>query len=312
MNARILEEWENLRNEGRNEIEIILERVDDDNRAVTAQAAYEGLRYLSELDENWSDYETPEWFHGTRSVNIPDILENGLIPGSDNASSTGEVINHDKVCLGRFGLALNYAREGTPEPEKIQTHVDQAYEIGIVNNDSNNAPDISTEEGREKFSSDAKDVKWRVGNPLPGAVENFEAIAEANESDPIVIGVKREMMEPEPKHIDEYEDMTELELYNQTKRTTEISTDYVIPGNMHIFVPHVKLESYREDYGDQANILSIEAMRMKLDHDNRENHQQNGTVNYRGVWNPDTEFFLTLESDSEPYNQSALIPDSPK
>lgn len=190
--------------------------------------------------------------------------------------------------------------------------MDRAYENGIVEHDKNNAPDISTQEGREEFFSDTEDTFWSIWNPLPKAVENYEEIVEAAESDPIVIGVTGEMMEPVPEKAEEYKHKNEIELSSENRGLTEMRTSEVTSENMYVFVPHEDLDSYREEYGDRARILSIEAMQMKLDHENRVIYQEEGTLDYRGVWNSNTEYPFTIESNSRQYNPSTLVPDAPE
>lgn len=76
-------------------------------------------------------------------------------------------------------------------------------------------------------------------------------------------------------------------------------------------MPHDRLDHHRSEYGDRAEILSIEAMQTKRDHENWDSYEENGVLEYNGVWNRDTEYLLTHQADIVEHNKSTLIPDAP-
>jgi len=288
----------------------ILEEVKEDTRTITAESASKGLAYLRELEENWSHYDEVDWFHGTKSINIEQILEEGLIPGEDNESATGERTDHGEVCLGPFTVALSYAKNGTARPDQVQAYVEQAYDVYL--GEDEDIPDITTVAGREEFSEDTENINWWGGwNALPKAVENYKEIVEASKSDPIIVGTNTDGMVNPDEDAYERKGIKDSEIYSNDEISGdwfEVGADSVNPEDISIFVPHEKLDDYRDEYGDRATILSIEAMQMKVDNKNQDFYEEHGTIRYDEVWNPEGEYAFALGSELGPYASSPLIP----
>jgi len=300
-----------LQDSEHDEIQGMLEQVADDNRSITEDTAVRGLHYMDELERNWEAYKAAEdgFFHGTKTANIEPIVENGLTPGSENTSKTGERMEDDEVCLAKFGLALNYALGGTPRPEQVQYHAQEGWNHMVGRDDE--CPDITTEQGRRRFLTEAEDCHWGMLHPILTAVENYEALKKTSRSDPMVVGATEEMLDPVPESAEAFREKTEQELYKETKGFPEIRTDRVESSEFHIFMPHDRLDHHRSEYGDRAEILSIEAMQTKRDHENWDSYEENGVLEYNGVWNRDTEYLLTHQADIVEHNKSTLIPDAP-
>lgn len=290
-----------------------LESFEEDDHTITQDLASDGLEYLRELDQNWDAYDQPELFHGTRSTNLDEILDEGLIPGENNNSGTGERSDHHRVCFGRLPIALNYAIHGTPEPEDIQKYAERAYN-DILGRDKD-TPDISRPEGRERFSEDTEEISfWNLYSPLPNAVENYEEILESKKSDPVVLGAETELIEGLDRRFSDLENMSDSEIHNRTSPgLPEAFGDEIEPENLTIFVPHSKLEDYREDRSDQATVLSIEAMQMKHDYGNREFYKEHGTIEYDNIWNPESDIPFVFDSEiGGAYSASPIIPSTSK
>ncbi len=291
----------------------ILESFEEDSRTITQDLASDGLEYLRELDQNWDAYNEPELFHGTRSTNLDEILDQGLVPGENNNSGTGERSDHHRVCFGRLPIALNYAINGTPEPEDVQKYAERAYD-NLLEGDKD-APDISRPEGRERFLEETEEISFRnLYSPLPNAVENYEEIIESKKSDPILVGAETEMIEALDRRFTDLENMKDSEIHNRNSPgLPEAFGDEIEPENLTIFVPHSQLEGYREDHGDQATVLSIEAMQMKHDYENREFYKEHGTIEYDNIWNPESEIPFIFDSEiGGAYSASPIIPSTSK
>lgn len=306
--------WTTLRDQTETSVvEDMMENMRADDLSITVDDLEESLDYMEELDSNLELYEQDDWFHGTKTSNMDDIIEEGLIPGSENRAVTGEVTNSDSVSFSHFPVALNYALNGTPDLIQVQEHVDMLYD--------GSGPDTDTEAGREEVISvlDA-DNHHNVFSKLRPVLENYEALIEEYDSDPMIVGATRDEME-NPKSLfrlghsfftaEQLENMTEMEVYERD----DMSSSWIdlqaeaLPRTeeLRVYVPHEELEEYRDKHPEDVEVLSIEAMQMKIDHEQRETYLEKGVLDYDSVWSPG-EYLFTLGVDEAEYNESAFIP----
>lgn len=315
----LIETWERLRDESEvEEIQRIITRIQNDNETISKGYAKRSIEYLDELEENWHLYDRDDLWHGTKEINGREIAREGLAPGDENDAFTGEYSDCPWISFSNFPYALNYSRRGTPSSEDVQTNVDFLYESEEYGTGlDGEPPDISTKKGRNKFLDEfEEDHYW---SHLRSAILNFENIERAQKSDPLVVGIPYSKIEGETRKDrsekvwmtgnKERAQMNEIELHQEGLGFLDIRTDIRIEDGMNFYVPHENLEEYREKYDSyDVNVLSIEAMEFKWDHENRDAYVKEGILDILPVWDIDSEYPFTLDRRESSYNECAWVP----
>lgn len=225
--------------------------------------------------------------HGSDSVNFQSILHEGLVPGSENSSTTGESANSDQVSFSTsFPVALRYA-ELTGLYEH-QDSVDVPSDIGSVDHpvvvempvSELDMIDLSRGNSHvrealmgEISELDCKKVRRYANNDLEGypAVEGLGDVSkDAIDGDPAAIEVVNMLLDNKfgKNTYGEFESARRYDVF-QEMSFNELEGDFLqevrapsapVDSSAIIYVPHQALESFRQTAeSSDTEVHSLEA-----------------------------------------------------
>lgn len=315
----------------------------DDLERRNGQTEDDGFQRISnELLENPEIYNTelstPTLKHGTSTFNIDDIAQEGLIPGEENNSCTGETSSTPKVCTTTtFPIALRYGQiansfpgvkvdqsewiiDSSEHPMVVELPVSKVEEIEITNQNSETIDEFFDPLGPlvydvivDFYEGKDRDLEYfgefyeigndEFANDIIDENENALEVAHSLLKHDSGINPQKLMQ----RNFFEYFDHNEL----SASFIKEVRTNSISPGEMKFYVPLDQLSDYRDRVKSKNPEIDIGALESRaLLHEERmkSEYKQEGYKTYK---KPESGFGMKVfdASDSENYFENPEVID---
>lgn len=310
------------------------EKVEDEDLAAIVDEALENQNTLTrEVNE-------PTLKHGTDTVNYEDVISEGLVPGADNSSNTGESSDGNEVAFttsypvalryAELTEAADYATEGLggsqipdnygsmQSPMIVEIPVDAIDQASI---DSRNESAINSVLGTELNGLQASAILEYVNDDnaeeFPLSFDKSGIVERAISGDQEAIEVFTSMVGEDYGNTEALRQNTVFEeiSYNEIEGEflQEVNTPYApVDEEAVIYVPNSEVEVYRDkasEIGFEGEIHSIEARAIVHEERMKNEYRQNGTLNFAHPADEGTAVNLAETNGTESYNESSDVID---
>lgn len=255
----MLVEAEDALEEVRNRKDAATEQIEEED---LLRIIDETLEHRERYFENLEDVSTVK--HGTSLDNYDEIIEEGLIPGDNNDSVTGESSESDGVSLSpRFTVALRYAQISDPTPDQL---IDKA-ESSLPEVHSNK--DLSNKKDRDAVKSGLSRLSQAYS-----MLERIDDLEQANYENrgPMVVEVPLDETDIELE-----QGLTGNEL--EESSLGEIRTGLLEPSeDWNVFVPIEHYDQIDKDFKPFIGLLEARALAHEANM--KEDYLQDGKLVY--------------------------------